>query len=224
MCIPVAVCNAVNLLGDTSLAKEYWNDFIKTSLLYEVSGALPRRIRDFQDARKRQDERRVRLTRIEGTSHTLSVALAFKSGVVVATLEGTPHVMHSLCFAASDKIIVDCMEESPLRLCTSSLKSCVGAGSVFLTVSELYRVEVFPPPEKKRGPAQVTACNAGHATRRHPSTIAAVKPLVVTVIEPPLIITHTKVGMSKCILRGNSIRRRTRPVSRASAPVLYYSD
>ena len=55
MTIPAAICDAVNLLGDTSLADEYWNDFIKTSLLYEVSGALPRRIRDFRDARNRVD-------------------------------------------------------------------------------------------------------------------------------------------------------------------------
>ena len=96
MCIQAAVCNAVNLLGHTCLAKEYWNDFITASLQYEESCALPRCIRDFRDTRKRLDERRVKLTREGGTKASLSAALAFKSGIFVATLEGTPHVMHSL--------------------------------------------------------------------------------------------------------------------------------
>ena len=88
MCIQAAYCNAVNLLGHTSLAKEYWNDFMKASLHYEVSGALPHYIRDFRDARKRLDERRVKITRQGGTSPTLSAALAFKSDCSAKCLSG----------------------------------------------------------------------------------------------------------------------------------------
>ena len=50
MCISAAVCNGLQLLGSPNLAVKHWNLLVRNSLLFERTGSLSRRIRDFLDA------------------------------------------------------------------------------------------------------------------------------------------------------------------------------
>ena len=150
MCIAAAICNSIHLLGSSALASKYWNFLVSNITVFERSGILSRRICDFRDAAKhlRQDEVVLRGSGLPSPS--LGALLGLSPGAYVATLEGLPHIMHSVCVSTIQHTVVDCMEEFPLQLRAASVKACVGEDGKFVGVSELRQVLLVTPSKKKR--------------------------------------------------------------------------
>ena len=143
------------------------------STVFERSGILPRRIRDFSDAAKhlRQDEVVLRGSGLPSPS--LGALLGLSPGVYVATLEGLPHNMHSACVSTIQHTVVDCMEEFPLQLCAASVKACVGEDGKFVGISELRPVLLVISSKKKRsriGREDRRRAHKKAATRAHSSS------------------------------------------------------
>ena len=140
MCISAAICNSLQLLGSAMLAQKYWNLLVANSILFERSGTLSRRIPGFRDAAKHLQQDEVALRGASLPSPSLGVLLDLSPGVFVATLEGLPHIMHSVCVSTVHHIVVDCVEEFPLRLCAEAIKACVGEDRALVGVSALRQV------------------------------------------------------------------------------------
>ncbi|CDF39433.1 unnamed protein product [Chondrus crispus] len=148
MCIPAAVCNDLQLLGSPNLAVKYWDLLVRNSLLFEKTGSPSRRIQDFHDAAKHLNQDEVTLRGSGLRSPSLGLLLRLDPGVYVATLEGLPHIMHSICVSTIHSIVLDCMEGFPLRFCAGAVKACVGADGIFVGVSELRQILVVTLPRR----------------------------------------------------------------------------
>ena len=189
MCISAAICNFIQLLGSSNLAVKYWNILVRNSLLFERTGYPSRRIRDFLDAAKNLHQAEVTLRGVCLRSPTLGLLLSLDPGVYVATLEGLPHIMHSVCVSTIHSIALDFMEAFPRLSCAGAVKACVGADRTFAGVSALHQVLVVTTSKKKYSRIGREGRRRAHkkaAIRASGSSIQHKRPLEIPVVPTTL--------------------------------------
>ena len=98
MCIASAICNSTHLFWSSALASKYLNLLVSNSTVFERSGILPRRIRDFPETARhlRQDE--VVLGGWGLPSPSLGALRGLSKRVRRYLRRLTPHHAQCLCF------------------------------------------------------------------------------------------------------------------------------
>ena len=164
ICISAATCNGLQLLWSPNLAVKYWNRLVRNNLLFERTGSLSRRIRDFLDAAKHHHQDEVTLHGAGPRSPTLGLLLSLDPGVYAATLEGLQPIMHSVCISTIHSTVLDYIEALPLRLCAGTVKVCTGADRTFVGV--YYLPKFSSSPLLRRNGAELDVKAAAEYTRR----------------------------------------------------------